>query len=282
MESTRKIASNQKEVSTSIIDMDKILTVPVPDDRDPEMNQILKELNEEIALLAKGPISPIRRRSVPKINSRYHKKRGDWQLPESNNETEHRSVTKKAKKIRIRPYSGSTNNTLMSISVNSRKHDVTKPRVVAIERLQGTITKTITCKNVSVGTSISQKATSSTPAATVRQTAGTKVIPVITLEDEPPLKSIPPPRILEPAIETNNSTPPVANNTTDTGPTPAAQTGKKKRKRNNRNKRHGLRYEREGEILYKWTKRGGKRERKVVKNPIWRGPGLPPPNNPSS
>lgn len=268
------------------INLDEVLSIPVPNERDPEVSQILKELNEEIALLATGPISPIRKRSVPKINNRYHKKRGDWQLLESNNETEHKPVKKSSKKTRIRPYTGSTNNTLMSISVKPGINDTTKPRIVAIERLSGTITKTITCKNATRSTTetiTSQQATTSAPTITVKKTTSTRVIPVITLGDELPPGFTPPPRIPEPVMESMlNMADPVtsrAKTTANTNAAPTIQVGKKKRKRHSRNKRHGLRYVRDGQTLYKITKRGGIFDYKIVENPIWRGPGQPTPNN---
>ncbi|KAK0079276.1 hypothetical protein PV326_008848 [Microctonus aethiopoides] len=265
--------------------MDKILMIPVPNEKDPEVNQIIKELNEEIALLAKGPMSPIRSRSVPKINNRYHRKRGDWQLMELNTAEPPAEKPKPKKKIRIRPLTSYSTNAPMSVTVNSKCNNTPKPRVVSIEQIPGTLMKKVICHNPrnAPETSTSTNTITSTPSSsTATITKPIRQIPIITIDDELPPGVISPPKIPKPVMQANvNMARPQSTSraTNNKNVVPVVQVGKKKRKRHIRNERHGLRYVREGEILYKVTKRKGGFERKVVKNPIWRGQGPAPPNN---
>ncbi|KAK0156825.1 hypothetical protein PV328_012249 [Microctonus aethiopoides] len=271
------------------IDIDKVLSVPVPKEQDPEMEKIMRELDEEIRKLA-NPVSPIRKRTVPVLNHRYPNKRGDWQLGVPDVQVckaETKGKTQSKRKVRIRPYTGTVNNVLLNTvatSVPNAEKGPAKPRIRHTCVLKNKVVlktpATATTIRPAPSTIVTNNTTTSATTTSTSGTVHTRTIPVITLEDDQPPGLRQSPAIPKPVAKTVPHTPiPATEAAKMSKTTPTTKKGKKKRKRNNRNKRHGLRYEREGDILYKWTKRGGKRERKVVENPIWRGPGLPPPNN---
>ncbi|KAK0159864.1 hypothetical protein PV327_010930 [Microctonus hyperodae] len=99
---------------------DKLVTPPTPMELDPETDQIVKEIGEEVASMAKGRISPIPRKTkIPVIQSRYRNARGNWQLGNSEDGVSVMTTTKKpAKKIVIRPYVGAVSKAVTT-SVNT-------------------------------------------------------------------------------------------------------------------------------------------------------------------
>ncbi|KAK0071955.1 hypothetical protein PV325_012110 [Microctonus aethiopoides] len=247
----------------------------------------MRELDEEIRKLA-NPVSPIRKRTVPVLNHRYPNERGDWQLgvPDAQVcKAEMKGKTQSKRKVRIRPYTGTVNKVLLNTvatSVPNPEKRPAKPRVRHTCILKNKVVlktpATATTIRPAPSTIITNSTTTSATATSTIGIVPTRAIPVITLEDDQPPGLRPSPA--KPVIKTVSHTPtPTTEAAKMSNTTPTTKKGKKKRKRHSRNKRHGLRYEREGDILYKWTKRGGKRERKIVQNPIWREPGLPPPNN---
>lgn len=242
--------------------IDSIITTPHRSEQDPEMEKILKELNDEIAKLAK-PISPIKKRTLPVLNHRYPTKRGDWQLftPDIQvREVESKVKPRGNQKVRIRPYAGTFNNVLLNTVTSSSPNQEKRPAKPRIRHTRTLENRTVLKIRATTTTTPSQNTattTSTVTSATTTSTVGTatsRPIPVITLGDDLPPGFTPPPRIPEPVMETMLSmsapTTGIAKTTCTTAATSAIQVGKKKRKRHSRNKRHGLRYVRDGETLY--------------------------------
>ncbi|KAK0159854.1 hypothetical protein PV327_010920 [Microctonus hyperodae] len=88
----------------------QLIIPPAPTELDRDARQIVQEIGEVIADMAKGRVSPTPQKTkIPVIKSRYLTSRGSWQLSNDDAGISTTEVTKPPpRKISIRPYTGGT------------------------------------------------------------------------------------------------------------------------------------------------------------------------------
>ncbi|KAK0166566.1 hypothetical protein PV327_004060 [Microctonus hyperodae] len=104
-------ANNSEKTVT--VNIEELLSTPVTTSKDPEVINIIKELNIEIAKCAAQPVRPV-------IKSRYANRRDKWLMPElgdsSSGDPTAISTPRVRSKVQIRSYTGTVNNALRDSS----------------------------------------------------------------------------------------------------------------------------------------------------------------------
>ncbi|KAK0088084.1 hypothetical protein PV326_004947 [Microctonus aethiopoides] len=185
------------------LNIDQIISAPLPNEHDPDVARIIKDLSEEIAALAKGDRSPTpQRKKVPIIKSRYQRKREDWLQPENENTTNQPAKAKPRKKVNIRLHSGkrkhvntgrANNNHGMKGRSKGLQPAFNRFRVWTHFRWKRTVTPSLTnphnTKVTVVPASLPVKSTATAETTIQRRheessVAAKNVIPIIAIDDD--------------------------------------------------------------------------------------------------